>query len=303
MSMHVWLNGQIVERDDARVSAFDAGFQHGIGLFETMQSVNGQVYRLPAHLNRLAASANDLRLTAELNTDLLASAVQMMVEESDISRARVRLTITGGDLNLLQTAGSSPVTPTILIVVQPATPYPDELFEKGASAVIADGRANPLDRTAGHKTLNYWARLQALQQAAAARASEALWFGITNHLASGSVSNVFLVKDGRLQTPFARGEELDGSLPSPVLPGITRAAVMELAQEMGIESDVRMLDINDVEQADEVFLTNSSWGVLPIVNLEGRTEIGDGSVGEVTSALRSTLLRDVAGEDATSRQE
>lgn len=294
MSMTVWLNGRIVDRDDARISAFDAGFLHGVGLFETMQAVNGTVYRLDAHLTRLADSAGQLRLTSELNTDLLASAVRMMVAESELDRARVRLTVTGGDLNLLQSAASSPVTPTILIVVQPPTVYPEALFENGASVVIADGRLNPLDRTAGHKTLSYWSRLQALQQAAAARASEALWFGITNHLASGSVSNVFLVKDGRLMTPFARGEETSGSLPAPVLPGITRGAVIDLANQAGLETDVRMLDVNSIEQADEVFLTNSSWGILPVVSVEQHTVIGNGKPGEVTNALRAALLRDVA---------
>jgi branched-subunit amino acid aminotransferase/4-amino-4-deoxychorismate lyase len=135
-----------------------------------------------------------------------------------------------------------------------------------------------------------------LQQAAAKGAAEALVLQVSNHLASGCVSNVFLVRDGALLTPIARGEEAGGEargkgrvLPSPVLPGITRAWVLEEAERRGIEARRQMLSAAEVLEADEVFLTNSSWGVLPIVKFEA-SAIGDGVPGKVTKGLREAWV-------------
>ena len=162
---------------------------------------------------------------------------------------------------------------------------------------LGQSRVNPLDSTAGHKTLNYWWRLRELQDAASKGAGESIIFSVSNHLASGCVSNLFVVDGGNLITPIAQGEEEDvvgletkeGVMPSPVLPGITRMRVIEHANEMGIKTTKRMMTIDDLLDAEEVFLTNSSWGVLPVVKVEGES-IGSGSPGEVTKKLRAAVL-------------
>jgi branched-chain amino acid aminotransferase len=303
MSEHqsVFLNGEFVHRDDAQVSAFDAGFQHAVGLFETLiadVTTDGVVVRdLDEHLDRLQASAAALGLSDELKTGPLGEAVIETVKRSGLESSRVRLTVTGGDLNLLQMTGRSGHQPTVLIQANPTTPYPDEMFEKGVMATLGQARANPLDPTAGHKTLNYWWRLRELQEAAAKGAGESIIFQVSNHLCGGCVSNLFVVDGGNLITPIARGEEDDagtpetreGRIPSPVLPGVTRMRVIERAQAMGIRTTKRMMTIDDLLDAEEVFLTNSSWGVLPVVRLEAET-IGDGSVGEVTRKVRQAVL-------------
>jgi len=287
--MQVWLNGQFIDRDMAQVSVFDAGFQHGVGLFETMSAVNGRVFRPEAHIQRLAESAKQLLLSERLRTEPLVEAVQHAIDHNNMAEARLRLTITGGNLNMLQSEGQSNVDPTVLIVPQPPTPYPDVFFEKGVTVMIADGRLNPFQPMAGHKTMNYWPNIRALQIAGSHNASEALWFTVSNHLACGSVSNVFLVKDEVLLTPIARGEEVSGSVPSAVRPGVTREAVIEIAKRRNVEVQTKMLDIEQLLAADEVFLTNSSWGVLPMTQVERET-IGDGAVGEITSLMREGWL-------------
>ncbi|MEE2973386.1 MAG: aminotransferase class IV, partial [Planctomycetota bacterium] len=138
---------------------------------------------------------------------------------------------------------------------------------------------------AGHKTLDYWSRLSELQAAAGKGASEALWFMVSNHLAGGCVSNAILVKDGEFITPIARGEEPDGGLPSPVLPGVVREEALGWAAAEGRLVRRRMIGIEDILQADEVLLTNSSWGVLPVTGLE-QESIGGGEPGPVATALR-----------------
>jgi len=293
----VWLNGALVSRDEAKVSAFDAGFQHGVGLFETMHATmtedGPRVFRIEQHLERLKQSAIDLQLTEQLRTGALAEAVEHVVERSGLVSdgvdARVRLTLTGGDLNLLQRGAGQSMDPTILIAVTPAVKYPPEMFDKGVLVTIADTRANPLNPHEGHKTLNYWWRLRELQQASTKAAAEALVLQVTNHVCGGAVSNLFAVIDGTLVTPIARGEEVGGGLASPVLPGITRRAIIELAAARNIGCDTRMLAVSDVLDADEVFLTNSSWGVLPVRAIEAKT-IGAGMPGEVTMGLREAWV-------------
>ncbi|MFA7235718.1 MAG: aminotransferase class IV [Phycisphaeraceae bacterium] len=294
--MKIFLDGQFVEADAAHVSALDAGFQHGVGLFETMQAFNGRVFRLEAHIDRLIASAKELGLSNKLRAAPLGELVERTVHENEMTEARVRLTVTGGDLSLLNTkptasggGESRNHQPTVLCVATVPTEYPAAFFDDGVIAVIADPKANPFDPSAGHKTLNYWMRLRTLAQAATKGAGEALWFTVTNHLCGGAVSNAFIVKEGRLFTPIARGEEPPGSLPSATLPGVTRAVVLEIAEELDIPVEKKMLSINDVLEADELFLTNSSWQVLPVVKVEGKM-IGEGEGGEVTRKIRERVL-------------
>ncbi len=295
----VHINGRFVPPDEATLSAFDAAVQHGVGLFETMLAVGPEprVHRLGEHLERLSQSARELDLLEKFDATALGDLVIETVRRSglvdDGGRARVRLTITGGDLNLRETkARKNAHLPGVIIACHEATPYPSEMFEKGVPVALADGRVNPLDPLSGHKTIQYWQRLRELQSAHAKGASEALVFQVTNHLAGGCVSNVFLVRDGVLLTPIARGEEEKGAIASPVLPGVTRRAIIEHAQEMGVGVDRRMLTYDDVRNADEVFLTNSSWGVLPVVALE-REIVGGGRVGELTRALRERWLSEL----------
>jgi len=320
----VFLNGAFLGRDEARISAFDAGVQHGVGLFETMQAVERsdgwEVLDADAHLDRLANSARELRLTERLRVDALREAVQRTVtkageEEEGATRLRVRLTITGGDLNLLDRRGvrsaeapegvdDSSQQPTLLISATRATEYPREMFDRGVLATIADWKANPLDGMQGHKTINYWARLRELQTAAAKNAAESLVFQVSNYLCGGCVSNALIVRSGVVLTPIARGEEMGNAergtrsaepedagsgkgravMPSPVLPGVTRRWALEWAEDEGLEIEKRMISIDDVLNADEVLLTNSSWGVLPVVAIESRV-LGAGKPGEVGAAM------------------
>jgi len=291
----VFIDGEMVTREDAKVSAFDAAFQHGVGLFETMHAFttpDGVVVEdLDEHMDRLQASAAQLGLSDDLKTGALGEAVVETVRRARYKNTRVRLTVTGGDLNLLQSGAGGGHRPTVMIQAQPATAYPDEMFENGVMATIAEARANPLDPTAGHKTLNYWWRLRELQAAAGKGAGESIVLQVSNHLCGGCVSNLFVVSEGKLITPIAQGEESGEAhaLPSPVLPGITRARVLEQAKKIGVPVEVRMMSIDDLLDADEVFLTNSSWKVLPVVKVEAEV-IGSGEPGAVTLGLRDGVL-------------
>ena len=308
--MKVWINGSFVDENEAKVGVFDAGFQHGVGLFETMIAKNGRVFQAEAHMNRLKTSAAGLRLTEKLHVEPLIEALHLTLKENGQSDARMRLTITGGDLNMLQRTGEQgSADPTVVIQSQPPTQYPDAFFKKGVHVTLASGRVNPYEFGAGHKTLNYWSKLLNLQLAAMQQCGEALWLTPSATLAGGCVSNLFAVKNGTLFTPTARGEEDEQAEPSAVLPGVTREVVIALAEELGIGTSRQSMTLDDAFDADELFLTNSSWGVLPVVGMrvsvrEGdqnqsqEQAVADGSVGKMTTQLIASYTAKLIAETA-----
>ena len=132
--------------------------------------------------------------------------------------------------------------------------------------------------------------------AAMQQCGEALWLTPNASITGGCVSNIFIVQNGTLLTPVARGEEDESDEPSAVLPGITRKVVMEIAHELGVGTSKQQLSFDDILGADEVFLTNSSWGVLPVIGLRAAVQtqdgagtqdqqIGTGAVGPLTKQL------------------
>jgi len=280
----LWINGEFTDPSNARVGALDAGLQHAVGLFETMLAREGDVIDLARHLERLRDSAQTLRLTESLRVPALAEAVTAVAERAAFPHTRLRLTITGGDLNLLTDGAGEHRDPTIIIEAKPATDYPTEMYDRGVTVAIADRRDNPLDPFAAHKTLSYWPRLAELQKAAAKGAAEAVTLQVSNHLAGACVSNLFVVKADQLLTPSARGEEEPGAIPSPVLPGITRGRILQWAEQANLTPAAKLLNINDLLDADEAFLTNSSWGVLPVARVE-QSAIGDAKPGPVARAM------------------
>ncbi len=291
--MDVFVNGKMVPYDQAALRVDDAGLQHAVGLFETMSAWHGRVFRLDQHMERIARSARELGLAREIDAKALGHAVQRTLDHNAMRRARVRLTLTAGKVSMLprRGGGAAPAEaePSLVIATSPPTEYDPAYFERGVTVLIGPQIANPMDPLSGHKTLSYWSRLMLLRQAAHVGGGEVIILNISNHVASGCISNLFVVKDGQLHTPIARGEEGDGALRAPVLPGITRQVVIELATAEGMEVHRRMMGVSDLLEADEAFLTNASWGVLPVSHVE-KTQLGVGEAGKTTRTLRQRLL-------------
>jgi branched-subunit amino acid aminotransferase/4-amino-4-deoxychorismate lyase len=200
-----------------------------------------------------------------------------------LSDARLRLTVTRGFVHAATT--EDPVPPvTLLLTATSFTPYPTELYEKGMTVVVSASKQNPENPTTGHKTTSYFDRLLALREAQLMHAGEALWFTAgTNYLAEGCISNVFLVdKEGILCTPpLTMPEKPNQRL---CLPGITRQVLIELATAQNVLPHERLLTINDLLAAKEVFLTNAIMGAMPVTRVE-RHEVADAKVGPLTRQL------------------
>lgn len=272
MSAVVYLNGDFVPETQAQVSVFDSGWLHGAGLFETMRAENGRVFRLESHIERLRRSA--AKLLRPVERDRLPSRVDVLdlLERNGLIQARVRLTVTAG--SVLAADESEPPL-TVCLSAAPLTAPPAAAYRQGVTVSICDHRLSPSDPLAGHKTTSYLLRLLGLRAARQANCMEALWFTTRNHLAEGCLSNVFVVRDGAVRTP---------PLDTPVLPGITRAAILSLGEGCGFGVEECVLSVDDLLDADEVFLTNVIMQVLPVVRVE-RKDIGTGSVGRVTQAI------------------
>jgi branched-subunit amino acid aminotransferase/4-amino-4-deoxychorismate lyase len=285
----VWINGRFEDEAVASVSLRDAGLLHGAGVFTTMRSYGGRVFRLDLHLRRLRDSCEALFIPLQYKDDVLTRAADELLRQDGLSDARLRLTVTRGTSTPDPLHGNR-LEPTAFLTAAPLEPYPREYYERGLTAVLLDEqKLNPYDLQAGHKTLNYFSRLAALREANRRGAGEALWFNIHNYLQSGSITNVFAVRDGVLLTPptpqeLREDKALAAAVPYPksnVLPGVTRAVVIGLAERAGAGLRLQAIDVNQLLAADEVFLTNSIMGVMPVCRLE-RHAIGADKPGEVT---------------------
>lgn len=268
----VTLNGRLMPADEARISVFDSGLMQGIGLFETMRAYNGRILRLERHLERLINSANKLGWCNPPEIGGLRDSIEQVLAATEQTEARVRLTVTTGTLRSNEC--DLPEL-TVIAAASPGVQYPADFYRKGVTALISNYRQGHADPTVGHKTTSYFARLASLREAHAKGAFEALWFTYDNRLAEGAISSVFLVRGRELLTP---------PLDTPVLPGITREVVLEIAADLRITARQQMLMLDDLLSADEVFLTNSLMELMPVVRVE-REPIGSEKPGEITARI------------------
>jgi branched-chain amino acid aminotransferase len=293
----VWLNHQFVDEEVASVSLRDAGLLHGAGIFTTVRARNGKIFRLDRHLARLRDSADALFVPLKYTDAVFEQAAVELLARNHLTDARLRLTATRGVVSQDPLHGMM-VEPNVFLTAAPFNPYPAEYYQKGLTVILIDEqKLNPYDLQAGHKTLDYFSRLSALRAANTRNAGEALLFNVHNYLQSGSISNVFLVEDGKLITPPTAQEMRQPALArlvpysrSNVLPGITRAAVMELAPAAGLEVQTLPVNVSRLLEANEIFLTNSIMGIMPVVQIEKKT-IGEGRPGPVTLDLGRRLTQ------------
>jgi branched-chain amino acid aminotransferase len=298
----VWLNGSLLDESDAAISLRDTGLLHGAGVFTTMRSTAGRVFRFGAHLARVRASCEALFIPLKYNDAQLTDAVNSLLTANKFAEARLRLTITRGSAVQDPLHGLR-VEPNVFITAAQLEEYPAEFYQRGLTVMLLDEqKLNPYDLQAGHKTLNYLSRLAALREANRRGAGEALWFNVHNYLESGSISNVFLVKDGKLITPPTpielRDPALRDALPyarSAVLPGITRAAVLELSRAAGLDVRLMAINVTTLLEADEVFLTNSIMRIMPVCRIE-RSAVGNEKPGPITLDLTERLKSLMASE-------
>ena len=272
MAEKVFLNDKLVDIDKACISVTDSGFLYGAGIFETMRSYNGVVFALKDHLDRLFFSAKSLSINNTYDKKFITDAIYKTLRANKLADARLRLTLTGGPMS--QPEEQRPAT--LLITAMKLQPYPPEYYRNGVLVVLCPFRQNTTEPIYRHKTTNYFSRMLGLRLAHEKRAAEALWFTVDNRLAEGCISNVFLVKDSVLYTP---------PIETPVLAGVARKTVCQLALQKSIKLIEKDLSIDDLLAADEIFLTNVIMQIMPVSKVEKHTA-GDGKPGPMTKKLQ-----------------
>jgi branched-subunit amino acid aminotransferase/4-amino-4-deoxychorismate lyase len=253
--------------------------------------------RLEQHVNRLisSAAALDLQMPASFEAGLestandIRAAIGQLLSASRLTDARVRLTMTPGAVPRPGQTIEHPAPPTVLITASPVQPYPEEHYRHGMRVCICPYQQSVHDPLAGHKTLGYLPRLLGMKHAAERQCNEALWFTIDNHLAEGSFCNVFLWHEGTLLTPPTQ---------TPILAGIVRGCVLELARRENLPVDERPIDIETLLAAQEVFLTASIMEVMPVTAIEKHV-VGSGRVGDASKRFAELYRSLVACECAT----
>lgn len=281
MAEKIFLNDRLEDIDSAGISIRDSGLLYGAGLFGTMRSYNGKVFALDEHIDRLIDSGKKLAITVP-EKDFLAEAVNKTIEANELTDARIRLTVTNGQLSF----DDQEPKPTILVTATQMQSYPPQYYTDGVLVVLCPYRQNPSDPICGHKTLNYLSRMMGLKFAHELRAAEALWFSTEGKLAEGCISNVFLVKDKKLFTP---------KLDTPIFPGVIRKTTIGLAKDNSIEAQQKDISIDDVLDADEIFVTNSIMEIMPVNRIEKHI-VGQGKAGNMTRLLCDKLKEHIESQ-------
>ncbi|HKQ29757.1 MAG TPA: branched-chain-amino-acid transaminase [Burkholderiales bacterium] len=256
-----WMNGKLVAAGDALVSVFDHGLLYGDGVFEGIRFYHGRPLRLARHDARLRRSAAAIRLTIPYDAGQFDLAIREVIAAYEKANGYLRLVVTRGVGKL----GLDPFScgrPNVFVIADELNMASDMVRREGARVVIAATRRIAPDSLDPRvKSLNYLNHILARIEAIDAGADEAILLNAAGRVAEGSADNLFIVKDGVLLTPPAS----DGALE-----GITREAVLELAQELNIPARVQSLASYDLYTADECFLTGTGAELIPVREVDRR---------------------------------
>ncbi|RIV19523.1 branched-chain-amino-acid transaminase [Alicyclobacillaceae bacterium I2511] len=287
----IYLNGQFVQSEDAKVSVFDHGLLYGDGVFEGIRAYDGNVFKLQEHIDRLYDSAKSIVLEIPLSKQEMVEAVLSTLRKNGYSSAYIRLVVTRGVGDL----GLDPMMcprANIIVIAQLLALFPRELYEKGIDVVCASTRRNPSDVLSPKvKSLNYLNNIFVKLEAHAAGVSEALVLNADGYVVEGSGENVFIVKGGILYTPPTYLGALEG---------ITRATVLEIAAQQGYTVREQPFSRHDVYVADEVFLTGTAAEMMPVVKVDGRV-VGSGKPGPYTLNLHREFQKRTTVEGISVR--
>ncbi len=281
MGNKVWLNGELVPREEAKISVFDHGLLYGDGVFEGIRSYGGKVFRLQEHVRRLFDSARGIRLAIPLSPQAMADAIVATLKANALDDSYIRVVVTRGT----GTLGLDPnrcQDPTVFIITDKITLYPEELYRNGLEVITAATMRNhPNAVNPRLKSLNYLNNILAKIEAIDAGTLEAVMLNHLGYVAECTGDNLFIVRDGTLFTP---------PISAGILEGVTRDEILSIARGQNVQVREENLTRHDLYVADECFLTGTAAEVIPVVLIDKRT-IGDGKPGPLTRRLAEEFHR------------
>ena len=278
--MKIFLNNKLVAKEDAVVSVFDHGFLYGDGVFEGLRVYNGRVFRLDEHLERLRRSSKAILLEWPMSNDDLKAAIIETVRANEMPDGYIRVVISRGAGDLGLDPRKCP-TPTVIVIADAIKLYPAEVYERGMECITASTRRSRPDvLSPAIKSLNYLNHILAKIECIRAGVPECIMLNDQGLVAECSADNVFiLVRDYSGKTELRTPPITAGALE-----GITRDAVMRIAEDMGVRVVERDVALFDIYSAQEAFLTGTAAEVVPLTTLDSRV-IGNGEPGATTKQL------------------
>jgi branched-chain amino acid aminotransferase len=274
----IYLNGRFVPEEQATVSVFDHGFLYGDGVFEGIRAYDGRVFRLEDHVQRLFDSAQAIMLSIPLSQKEMCEAILDTLRKNNLRNAYIRPIVSRGYGDLGLDPNKCPKPTVIIIAVDWGAMYGD-LYEVGLTAIsVAVRRNSPDSLPPNIKSLNYLNNILAKIEANVKGGNEAIILDSRGLVSEGSGDNIFVIKEGQIFTPHTISN----------LKGITRAAVMELAEIKGNPIQEKEMGLFDLYTADEVFVTGTAAEVAPVTKVDGRV-IGTGKPGPITKELMAAF--------------
>ncbi|QDY83776.1 branched-chain-amino-acid transaminase [Paenibacillus polymyxa] len=271
----IYLDGQHVTKENAKVSVYDHGFLYGDGIFEGIRIYNGNIFKCREHLERLYDSAKSIQLNIPLSPDEMLEAMAETIRLNDMRNGYIRLVVSRGAGNL----GLDPLRcakASVIIIVEQLAIYPEEAYLTGLKTISVSQRRNIPDALNPKiKSLNYLNNILVKIQSNYAGVGEAIMLNSQGYVTEGSADNIFIVKNGVLYTPPCYLGALEG---------ITRNAIIDLCAKLGYSLKEQPFTLHDVYVADEVFFTGTAAEVIAAYEVDGRT-IGSGVAGPVTLQL------------------
>ncbi|MDH2331831.1 MULTISPECIES: branched-chain-amino-acid transaminase [Paenibacillus] len=271
----IYLDGQHVTKENAKVSVYDHGFLYGDGIFEGIRIYNGNIFKCKEHLERLYDSAKSIQLNIPLSPDEMLEAMAETIRLNEMRNGYIRLIVSRGAGNL----GLDPLRcakASVIIIVEQLAIYPEEAYLTGLKTISVSQRRNIPDALNPKiKSLNYLNNILVKIQSNYAGVGEAIMLNSQGYVTEGSADNIFIVKNGVLYTPPCYLGALEG---------ITRNAIIDLSAKLGYPLKEQPFTLHDVYVADEVFFTGTAAEVIAAYEVDGRT-IGSGVAGPVTLEL------------------
>jgi branched-chain amino acid aminotransferase len=287
MGLKIWLDGRLVDQEDAKISVFDHGLLYGDGVFEGIRFYDGKIFEMDAHLKRLYQSARVIRLDIGYDESQMAEAMKETIKVNGLTNGYIRLVVTRG----IGSLGLNPFTcerSSVFIIADKIQLYPEELYEKGMKLISATTvRNHPLAIPPQVKSLNYLNNILAKIEALDVDVPEAIMYNHEGYVAEATGDNVFIVREGVVYTPPTEAGALEG---------ITRRVVIKLALEEKLRVVEKNLTRFDLYVCDELFLTGTAAEVIGIVEIDGRI-IGDGAPGAITKLLRDKFFKYAHGKE------
>jgi len=279
--LKIWIDGELLPAEQAKISVFDHGLLYGDGIFEGIRVYNGRIFKEEEHLKRFGQSARAIRLDLPMSLEEVGEAMHEALRANGITGdGYIRLVATRGvgslGLSIYHTA-----CPSIIVIADKIALYPPEVYERGLHCIFASlNRNHPNTTSPRVKSLNYLNNIMAKAEAKEAGADEAIMLTVDGYVSECTGDNIFLVRDGELYTPPTS---------MGILEGITRNLAIELARKRKIRVHEKLMIRHDLYIADECFATGTAAEIISITMIENRP-VGNGKPGPITRQLLKDFI-------------